>query len=62
MSNILNADLENAYKQFKLGDLPIFQHMQQISIRKLFKILTITELKDLPTIEAMNTRHCSSKI
>gem|GEM_PF-6864421 len=54
MSNTLNADLENAYKQFKLGDLPIFHNMERISIRKLFKILTIAELKDLPTIEAMN--------
>ncbi len=54
MSEKQNTDLENAYKQFKLGDLPIFHDMELISIRKLFKILTITELKDLPTIEAMN--------
>src|ERR1700690_634714 len=54
MSNTLNADLENAYKQFQLGDLPIYHNLERISIRKLFKILTITELKDLPTIEAMN--------
>src|SRR5579863_1336246 len=50
----VNIELENAYKQFELGDLPIFLNRERISIRKLFKILTITELKDLPTIEAMN--------
>lgn len=54
MSNSLTTDLENAYKQFKLTNLPIFQNTQLISIPKLFKILTITELKDLPTVEAMN--------
>jgi hypothetical protein len=49
-----NANLENAYKQFQLNDLPIFQNQKQISIRKLFKILTIYELKDLSTVEALN--------
>ncbi len=46
--------LEQAYKQFKLGDLPIYQDTQRISIRKLFRILTSTELENLPTVEAMN--------
>lgn len=50
----INTDLENAYRQFKLPDLPIFKNRQQISIRKLFKLLTITELEDLSTLEAMN--------
>ncbi len=54
MSNVVNADLENIYKQFHLTEVPIFQNLERISIRKLFKILTITELKNLPTIEAMN--------
>lgn len=54
MSNMSDDFLENLYKQFNLGDIPIFQNMQRISIRRLFKILTITELKDLPTVEAMN--------
>lgn len=53
-NHVYNKDLENAYKQFKLNNLPIFQNRQPISIRKLFKILTITQLKELPTIEAMN--------
>lgn len=54
MSNTINTELEQTYKQFELGDLPIFLNTEQISIRKLFKILTIKELKELPTIEAMN--------
>ena len=54
MSSVQKTDLELLYKAFKLDNVPIFQNMQQISIRKLFKILTTIELTDLPTIEAMN--------
>lgn len=54
MSTVPNSDLENLYKQFNLGELPIFQNLQRISIRKLFKTLTITELNDLSTPDAMN--------
>ncbi|MCC2624154.1 MAG: hypothetical protein K0R14_27 [Burkholderiales bacterium] len=56
MTNVVevNAELENAYKKFELGDLPIFLNTEKISIRKLFKILTVSELSNLSTVEAMN--------
>lgn len=54
MSNQLDSELESTYKQFRLTNIPIFQNREAISIRRLFKVLTITELKDLPAIEAMN--------
>lgn len=47
-------DIEAVYRQFQLGKIPIFYQQQLISIGKLFWILTTHELKDLPTIEAMN--------
>ena len=46
MSSSLTIDLENAYKQFKLTNLPIYQNTELISIPKLFKILTTIELRD----------------
>lgn len=53
MTHTINIEIENAYKQFQMN-VPIFQNMQPISIRRLFKTLTSTEIKDLSTTDAMN--------